>query len=90
MIRALVQVHQGPLDMKRVLLLLLGLLFLSFNPYPFNNPRDFHVKIVGEQAVEKFERKFPMITSDRTVYVVYLGKYFTGHEDAYIRLLNDN
>jgi hypothetical protein len=73
--------------MKRVLLLLLGLLFLSFNQEPFNDAREFHVKIVGEPAVEKFEREFPNLTSDRTVYISYLGKYYIGHEDAYIRLL---
>ncbi len=73
--------------MKQVLLLLLGLLFLSWSSLINDDVREFHVKVAGEHQVEKFEKKFPQITSNKSVYIAYLGKYYNGHEDAYARLL---
>jgi hypothetical protein len=57
----------------------------SFAPY--NSAHDFHVKIVGEAEVERFESKFPFISSDEAVYIAYLRKYYKGHEDDYINLM---
>ena len=73
--------------LKKIILLLLGVLFLSSTSQP-DRVREFHVKMVGEQNVEKFEHKFPQITSDKAVYIAYLSIYYNGHEDEYIRLMD--
>lgn len=50
-------------------------------------PRDFHVSIVGEEKVEQFESKFPQIVKDEAVYIAYLQRYYKGHEDEFINLM---
>lgn len=71
--------------MKYIILLLLMLLFSSFNPC--NDAREFHIGVAGEEQVEQFEKKHPQIISDREVYIAYLQKYYKGNEDAFINLL---
>lgn len=71
--------------MKYIILLLLVLLFSSFNLC--NDAREFHVGVVGEEQVEQFEKKYPQIINKREVYVAYLQRYYKGNEDAFIILL---
>ena len=71
--------------MKNILIILLFFLFTSFNSY--NDAKEFHIRIVGIEEVEKFEAKFPQIVNSRHVYVAYLGKYYRGNEDAYCLML---
>lgn len=52
-----------------------------------NNARDFHIEVAGIESVTKFESKFPEIVSNEAVYIAYLRRYYNGHEDEYINLL---
>lgn len=71
--------------MKNFLIVLSFLLFTSFNSY--NDAREFHIRVVGIEEVEKFETKFPQITVDRSVYIAYLGKYYRDNENEYCLML---
>lgn len=71
--------------MKNFLIILLFLLCTSFSLH--NDARDFHIRVVGIEEVEKFEAKFPQITIDRSVYIAYLGKYYRDNEHEYCLML---
>ena len=76
--------------MKKILIILLCVLSTSFKYEPFYNVRQFHVKMVGETKVERFEKQYPQITRNHEVYVAYLGIFYTGHEDEYMKLILTN
>ena len=57
--------------MKHLLVFLLVLLMSATKVD--NTPRDFHVSIVGEEK--------------EAVYIAYLQRYYKGHEDEFINLM---
>lgn len=71
--------------MKYIVVLLLMILLSSFNIC--NDAKEFHIGIVGEEKVEQFEKKFPQIVNDRSVYVAYLQKYYKIDEEGFVNLL---
>ena len=76
--------------MKKVLIIILYILLTSFTYEPFYKVRQFHVKMVGEAQVEKFEKQYPQITRNHEVYVAYLSIFYKGNEDEYINLILKN
>lgn len=71
--------------MKNILIILLFLLFTSFESHDM--VRDFHVKMVGTKEVKKFEVNFPQIVSNRYVYIAYLEKYCKRDMNGYCSIL---
>lgn len=76
--------------MKKVLIIILCILLTSFTYEPFYKVRQFHVKMVGEAQVEKFEKQYPQITRNHEVYVAYLSIFYEGNEDEYMNLILKN
>lgn len=69
--------------MKYLLIFLLFIITSVYN-YPINYPRKFHVNVIGNEEVIKFENKYPEIVKNKKVYIAYLNRYYS---DEYVNLL---